>query len=146
MAYTRVWVPELGAWKIIGEDTGEYAEIYKDYPGTTQINIPASTGQIIISQPGEEGMVIGEIPIAGQIPDLELPYVITPYVPAAEIPSVWTPTPAPAYVPTPFIPTPSVTPTPTPPWEPDPRVGAGFMGFGVVTLLALAIFALGRRK
>jgi len=46
MPYERV-LTEFG-WKIIGEDTGEYAEIREQFPEAQQINLTA-TGKVVVS-------------------------------------------------------------------------------------------------
>ena len=165
MPYSRVWVPELGQWKIIGEPDDIYKDIYASNPEAGQINIPASTGIIWITVPGGTPGIpggsepIGEIPIAGQIPDLSDPYVITPYEPPVEI---WTPTTPPVEV-VPWTPTtppvevvrwtPTTPPVEAVPWTPSkpssptlPAGQVGLFGMSVVAILALAIFAFGTRK
>ena len=118
MPYERVWIPELNQWKIIGEDTGEYAEIYKAYPGATGINITASTGQILVTTP--TGMeIVGALETVGQIEKLSQPYRITTYDPTfdrTETPGVSVP------------------------------VASGIKGFGIIGVLAIAFLAFSKRR
>ena len=125
MPYTRVWIPELNQWKIIGEDTGEYKEIYDAYPGATQINIPASTGQVLITTP--TGMeIVGAIPDVGQIRYLERPYEITPYTPPLS--GEFTPTKSTWYGDT---------------YSPG---GFNFLGIGIIGLISLIALAFGKKR
>ncbi len=51
MPYSRVWIPELNAYKIIGEDTGEYEAARLAMPEATQFNLTAKSGVIVASSP-----------------------------------------------------------------------------------------------